>query len=430
LRFSMLLDRRLLTVIFIGMIVLIFLSAWFPARQFAWSGITQNLKSKSGGYNSVISQSLLFAQFAIAATCIACTLVAGQQVEFIHNKDLGIDRKNLMVFSLPFEFTVEKMKALKQKLKQLSSVTSVANSSFRIGEGYGTDWYFVESREGFRKIELYEVFSDDELFETLGIKILEGRTFNAQIPSDSGVAFLINETAARELGWKNPVGKRIYTHPEDKRKWDGTVVGLVQDVNISPLYEPVRPLVMRLPWQRQYPDFFVYVRYLGNEQEAVDAIGKTYKEVNPGYPFAFRFVDELYNHQHQKESKAFASLQFGTYVIILVSMLGIFSMAAFISIKRMKEFGIRKVLGASVRQIASLHIGYFIRLALLACLIALPLAYFIAREWLNTFAYRIDLTYAPFMIVFVVLFVIVISSGSYSAWKSGQMNPVDVIKME
>jgi putative ABC transport system permease protein len=430
LRFSMLLDLRLLVAIFIGMVVLIFLSAWIPARQFAFSGIAQNLKSRSGGYNSFMSQGLLLAQFAISAICIACTFVAGKQVEFIHHKDLGIDRKNLIVFGLPWEFSVQQMKTLKQKLKLIPSVTSVTNGSFRIGEGYSKDWYYVESEEGFKKLELYEVFSDDELFETLGIKLLKGRTFNAQMPSDSGAAYVINETAAHELGWSNPIGKRIYTHPEEKGKWDGTVVGMVRDVNISPLYDKVHPLVMRLPWQNQYPDFFVYVRYQGEEQTTINAIGKTYKEVNPGYPFAFRFVDELYNHQHQKENKAFASLQFGTLVIVLVSMLGIFSMAAFISIKRMKEFGIRKVLGASIRQIASLHIGYFVRIALLANLVALPTAYFMAKEWLDTFAYRIDLTYAPFILVIAILFLVVIFSGGYSAWKSGRMNPIDVIKME
>src|SRR5690606_7130550 len=121
-------------------------------------------------------------------------------------------------------------------------------------------------------------------------------------------------TAARVLGWDSPVGKRIYTHPEEKGKWDGTVVGVVADVNISPLYEKVLPLVMRLPWQNDYPDAFVYVRYQGNEQSVINAIEKKYKAVNPEYPFQFRFVDELYNSRHQKESKAFASLQFSTSI--------------------------------------------------------------------------------------------------------------------
>jgi putative ABC transport system permease protein len=150
----------------------------------------------------------------------------------------------------------------------------------------------------------------------------------------------------------------------------------------------------------------------------------------PGYPLLCRFVDELYNSTHEKESKAFASLQFGTFVIILVSMLGIFSMAAYMSVKRMKEFGIRKVLGASVSHIFTLHLGYFVKLMLVSNLVALPLAYWLIQNWLSTFAYRADLTYFPFALVALVSLLLVIVSGSFSAWKAGRTNPVDVIKME
>lgn len=426
---GMLLDGRLLIICISGFMMLIILSSWFPAQQFAHSEIAKNLKSKMSG-QSFVNQALLVIQFSVSAMCIACTIIAGLQVSYIHNKELGIDRKDLLVFSLPQEFTVSQMKALKQKLKEVNGVTHVSNSSFRIGGGYWKDWYSVESKDGFKEIELYEVFSDDELFSTLKIKLLEGRTFKASMPADSGAAFVINETCARELSYDDPIGKRIYTHAEEPGKWDGTIVGVVSDINISPLYEKVRPLVMRLPWQSDYPDFFVYVRYEGDEQSIVEAIGKKYKEVNPGYPFHFRFVDELYNSTHEKEIKAFASLQFSTFVIIIVSMLGIFSMAAFISMRRMKEFGIRKVLGASSTQIANLHLGYFVRLVVVANLIAIPVSYVLIKYWLDTFAYRIDLTVLPFILVIGTSLLLVTLSGSYSAWKAGHLNPVDAIKMD
>lgn len=432
LRFGMLMRPNVLIIAFTGLIGLLFLSTYFPARQFASTGVLQNLKSKSGGYNSSVSRVLLFTQFTISAICICCTLMVGRQVGFIHNKELGFERKNLLVLSMPREFTVRNMQTFKHELKQVSGVTNVSNSSFRIGQGYGTDWYFVEQegKQEMKQVELYEVFSDDELFSTLGIKLLEGRSFNANIPSDSGAAFIVNESAVRELGWKEPIGKRIYTHPEDKGKWDGTIVGVVQDVNISPLYDKVKPLVMRLPWTNEYPDGFIYVRYHGEEGAIVKSIKEKYNAIMPGYPLFCRFVDELYNSRHEKESKAFASLQFGTLVIILVSMLGIFSMAAYMSVKRMKEFGIRKVLGASVTQIFTLHMNYFVRLMLFSNVIALPIAYWLIKNWLETFAYRTELTFLPFALVGLASLLLVIVSGSFSAWKSGRMNPVDVIKME
>ncbi|MBY0436420.1 MAG: permease prefix domain 2-containing transporter [Cyclobacteriaceae bacterium] len=433
LRFEMLLEPHVLVIGFAGIVSLLFFSTYFPARQVANTGVIQNLKSKSGGYNSSVSQILLFGQFTISAICLCFTFMVSQQIGFIHNKELGFDRKNLLVLSLPQDlFTVKKMQTFKQEIKQIPGVTNVSNSSFRIGGGYWKDWYFVEQedKQEMKHVELYEVFSDDELFSTLGIKLLDGRIFNANIPSDSGAAFIVNESAVRELGWKNPLGKRIYTHPEEKGKWDGTIVGIVPDINISPLYDKVRPLVMRLPWTNEYPDGFIYVRHQGDEKAIVKSLEEKYKAIMPGYPLFCRAVDELYNSRHQKESKAFASLQFGTLVIILVSMLGIFSMAAYISIKRMKEFGIRKVLGASVTQIFSLHMNYFVRLMLFSNLIALPIAYWLIQKWLETFAYRIELSYWPFLFVGLASLLLVIISGSFSAWKSGRMNPIDVIKME
>ncbi|MDZ7648666.1 MAG: FtsX-like permease family protein [Cytophagales bacterium] len=432
LRFGMLMNPTVFVVSLAGLFVLLSSHLYFPAKLLAASGVIQNLKSRNSGYNSSLSQVLLFAQFSISAICICCAVMVGRQISFIHNKELGFDRENLLMLNMPWEFTVKNMQTFKQEIKQIAGVDNASNSSFFISGGYWKDWYYVE-QEGeseMKYIELYEVFSDDELFSTLGIELLQGRTFSAKIPSDSGAAFILNETAVKELGLKEPLGKRIYTHPEEKGKWDGTVVGVVSDINISPLYEKVKPLVMRLPWTNEYPDGFIYVRYSGDAKSIIKSIEEKYKAIMPGYPLNYFYVDELYNRSHEKETKAFASLQFGTLIIVLISVLGILSMAMYMSVKRMKEFGIRKVLGASVAQISFLHMNYFVRLVLFACLIGLPVAFWLISEWLTTFAYRVELSYWPFLIVALISVFVVILSTGYSAWKSGRMNPVDVIKME
>lgn len=432
LRFDMLLNANVMLLAGAGLVVLLFFSTYFPAKMFTTSGVIQNLKSRNIGYNSALSRVLLLAQFGISAICISCAVMVGRQISFIHNKDLGFERNNLLMLNMPWEFTVKNMQTFKQEIKRVAGVTHVTNCSFFISGGYWKDWYFVEQegKEEMKHVELHEVFSDDELFSTLGINILQGRSFDAEIPSDSGAAFIVNESAVRELGWKEPLGKRIYTHPEEKGKWDGTVVGVVADINISPLYEKVKPLVMRLPWTNEYPDGFIYVRYTGDPKPIIQSIEEKYKAVMPGYPLNWFSVDELYNRSHERENKAFTSLQFGTLVIILISILGIFSMAMYMSARRMKEFGIRKVLGASVTQISVLHMSYFIRLALIACAIALPVAFMLIGEWLDTFAYRVELDYLPFLLVALASVIVVLLSASYSSWKSGRMNPVDIIKME
>jgi len=432
LRFEMLLNPSVVILASTGLVVLLFFSTYLPAKMFTSSGVIQNLKSKTSGYNSSLSKILLFVQFSISAICISCAVLVGKQISFIHNKDLGFNKENLLMLNMPQGFTVNNMTTFKQELKQVAGVTQVSNSSFFISGGYGTDWYFVEEegKPEMKQVELYEVFSDDELFSTLEIKILQGRAFDVEIPSDSGAAFIVNESAVKELGWKNPLGKRIYTHPEEKGKWDGTVVGVVSDINISPLYDKVKPLVMRLPWTNEYPDHFIYVRYLGDAKAVVQSIEEKYKTIMAGYPLNWFHVDELYSRSHEKENKAYSSLQFGTLIIVLISVLGIFSMAMYVSVRRMKEFGIRKVLGASVSHIYRLHLGYFIRLMLISNLVALPLAFWLIQNWLSKFAYRTDLTYVPFAFVGFISLLLVIVSGSFSAWKAGQTNPVDIIKME
>ncbi|MEQ8425344.1 MAG: FtsX-like permease family protein, partial [Cyclobacteriaceae bacterium] len=292
LRFEMLLNPRVVTLAASGLVVLLFFSTYFPAKMFVASGVIQNLKSKSSGYNSSLSKILLFAQFSISAICISCAVMVGKQISFIHNKDLGFNKENLLMLNMPREFTVKNMKTFKQKLKQVAGVTHVSNSSFFISGGYWKDWYFVE-REGMpemKQVELYEVFSDDELFSTLEIKLLQGRTFDVNIPSDSGAAFILNEAAVKELGWKEPLGKRIYTHPQEKGKWDGTVVICAADINISPLYDKIKPLVMRLPWTNEYPDGFIYVRYIGDAKSVIHSMEEKYKAIMPGFPLNWFFV--------------------------------------------------------------------------------------------------------------------------------------------
>ncbi|MGC3946521.1 MAG: ABC transporter permease [Chryseolinea sp.] len=428
--FGMILNPATQVIVGVGLICLFVLSCWLPARHLALGRVVNSLKNSDSGYNSGLSRALLFTQFSVSVLCLFCTLVVGKQVAFVHHKKLGFDRQDLLVLSMPDEFTVSKFQTFKTEIKAIPGVTNVSNSSFRIGNGYWKDWYFVEDGNKVKEIELYEVFSDDELFETLKIPVLQGRTFDSRIPSDSGAAFVINETAARMLGWDDPVGKRIYTHPEEKGKWDGTVVGVVADINISPLYYKVNPLVMRLPWQNEYPDSFIYVRYSSDPTAVAREIEERYKSIMPGYPLMLRYVDELYNSTHRKEQRAFDSLKLTTVAIVLVALLGIFSMAAYMSARRMKEFGIRKVLGASGKQIARLNLQFFLRIALLANLVVLPIGYWIASEWLSTFAYRTTITAVPFIAVGAISILLVLISGGYSAIKAGNMNPVDVIKAQ
>lgn len=429
LELSMLRTPSFIGIILSLLLLLIVISTAIPAFRFATNRISNDLKGVyAQGGKLRFNNSLLLVQFVISIICIGATLTVGRQIAFIHNKDLGIDRKSLLVLTMAEDFSTDKMLALKSALKTIPGVTHVSNSSFRMGGGYWKDWYTVEVNGEQRSYELYEVFSDDELFETLGMKVLHGRTFDARHKTDSGSAFVINETAALQLGLSDPVGTKILTHPEEPGRWEGTIVGVVNDININTLHQKVQPLVMRLPWQDRYPEYFVYVRYEGQPERVIHSIKEHYNVLQPGYPLEVQFVDDFYNTRYEKENRAYATLQFGATVILLISFLGIFSLSIYLSTRKMKEFGIRKVLGATAEHITFMHISHFIRIAGIAFLIATPIAYLLMKEWLKSFAYRISQDAHSLVVIASITFVLIVISAGYAAIRAGTMNPIKVIK--
>jgi putative ABC transport system permease protein len=426
---SLLSTRSLVAVVLTLLILMVVVASAIPAFRFATNRIQNDLR---GVYSyrgkTKFNNSLLLAQFVISIICIGATLTVGNQIKFIHNKDLGIDRRNLMVLTMSEDFTTGKMLALKASLKGIAGVTHVSNSSFRMGGGYWKDWYTVEIDGEQRSLELYEVFSDDELFETLGMKVLQGRAFDAGLKADSGAAFVINETAALALGLEDPVGTKILTHPEEPGKWEGTIVGVVNDINISTLHQKVQPLVMRLPWQTEYPEYFVYVRYNGSAEGIARSIKETYNALQPGYPLEIQYVDDFYNKRYENENRAYATLRFGTAIILLISSLGIFSISIYLSIRKMKEFGIRKVLGATAESITYMHISHFVRIACIAFIIAAPVVVLLMNEWLKSFAYKAGQDAGNLILAAAVTFVLIVLSAGYAAIRAGTMDPVKVIR--
>ncbi len=235
----------------------------------------------------------------------------------------------------------------------------------------------------------------------------------------------------RAFGWDDAIGKRIdYGYDEtDGEKWEGTVVGVVKDFNVYSLHKKIEPLVMRLPWS-DWPGQCIHIKINGPLDQTIASIKKKYEEILPDFILDYSVIEDLYNNQYQGETKAFAALQLSTWIIVLISSLGIFSLSIYMSAMRMKEFGIRKVLGATARQISLLHVSHFIKIAFLANVISLPIAYWLMKEWLDEFAYRTELSSLIFLSVVCISFTLVIFSAGYSAIKAGRMNPVDVIKIQ
>lgn len=433
LNFDMLLDQTAVSIVVITLLLIIVLTTAYAAIKLSVNKPVNDLKQKLVfGADFSVGKVLLLAQFAISAICMAVTLVVASQVHFVETKDLGFDRTHVVALVMPDEYPAEKVCVLKNELKNLAGVQDVSYSYYLVtGVPYTKDWYNVETGNTMKRIQLNEVFVDHGFFKTMGIEILAGRGFDIKNSNDSKTAFIVNETAVREFGWDEPIGKRIsFGYGEStEEKWEGTVVGVAKDFNTRSLHSKIEPLVMRLQYD-SWPGMFLNIKVNGETKEAIAAIKSQYEKVLPGYVMEYKVLEEVYSNQYQDETRALNALQFGTWIVLLISSFGIISLSLFMSLKRMKEFGIRKVLGATVRQIAFLHISYFLRIAGSACLVALPFSYWVTEQWLNGFAYRIESGALTYLIVPITLVLLVIASTVYSALKASKMNPVEAIKSE
>src|SRR5260221_11597280 len=429
LQFEMLWNGRVMVLVALIILFLLTLSSAYPAFRLSSQNPVKDLKLGQGF--GLRGRVLLLTQFSISIICICATAVVGKQLRLFSEKDLGYDRDNLMYLIMPGQYPPEKVSLLKNEISKLAGVESMSYSWYPVVAPYFKDWYDIEAGGKMTKVLLNEMFVDHDFLKTMNMKLKAGRNFDINNPSDARTAFIVNETAAQEFGWKEPIGKRIKVHGADEKgvTWEGTVVGVVKDFNTQSLHNKIEPVVLRLPYD-SWPGPWLNIRVNGLLGDRLPVILSTYEKLMPGFIAEYGIVNESYENNYRPEAKALAALQFGTAIIIFISAIGIFSISVYMSVKRMKEFGIRKVLGATIRQIAGLHIGYFLRIGLLANIIALPVSYWLMKEWLTRFAYKTELSGVMFFEVAGILFSLVIVSSGYSAWKAGTMNPVEVIKIQ
>lgn len=432
LKLEMLLDTKVMLLMALTVLLLAAFSTAYPAFRLSMNSPMSDLSKGVGLGNSLsISRTLLLFQFIISIICISATLIVGKQVDYIQTKDLGYDRHNLISLIMPDEYPLEKAPVLKHEIDRLTGVIATSYSHYHMtGVPYFKGEYEVEVNDEMKQVLISEVFVDHDFCKTMGVKILLGRNFDANNPADSHKAFIVNETAVKEFGWADPLGKKIRVKQAEgeMEKWEGTVVGVIQDFNTRPLREKVEPVVMRLPYD-SWPGYCLNIKVDRPISETLPLLRTTFEKVIQGFPVDYRIVEDMYNSQYKEENKALAALQIATWMVALISSIGIFSLSIYMSVRRMKEFGIRKVLGATSRQITLLHVGSFMRIVLFANVVSLPIAYWLMNEWLAGFAYRTNAGVLLFVAVTAISFLLVIISAGYSSVRAGKMNPVDVIKI-
>ncbi|MCO6490835.1 MAG: ABC transporter permease [Phaeodactylibacter sp.] len=364
---------------------------------------------------------MVTAQFAISTFLIISTLVIYRQMEHVRNKNLGYQKENLLYFRADGAVP-ERYELLKAELEQLPAVEAVS-SSFGLIYSWGNNTSGVSwpGKDPDKSILFQVIPIGFDFLETIGASLADGRDLSKANPADS-VNFLINETAAALMGLDKPVGQRITVSGQE-----GEVVGLVRDFRVTSLRNNQDPVILGIaPGLR-----FVYLRLNADDiQQALADIGAVVGRHNPGYPFEFSFVDQQYEKMYRSEQRVSALSRLFAFISIFVSCLGLFGLAAFTAEQRNKEVSIRKVLGATVAQLSALLSREFLVLVLLGFALAIPVAWYLMRGWLENFASHVGLDWWVFGLSGLLAVLIALGTVSYHAVRTAVRNPAEALRSE
>ncbi len=386
--------------------------------------VLKGLKAKAGSAG-LIRKGLVVTQFTVSIVLIVSTIIIFQQIQHVKNRDAGYDKNGLMKVSLQGDLG-KNFGVVKQHLLSTGVVENVALTGYDLLNGGGNwDGFDWKGRTVNEKYSITYRNVSPELLNTYGIQILQGRDFNANPVADS-VNVIINESLAQMLHGKSPIGEII--HAGNK---SFTVIGVVKNFVFNDMYGKPDPVIFFSQQHNEWQSL-MYVRLKKNVnlEQAVAKVEAAIKKDNPAYPVDYRFVDEEFNQAFLSEmlvsklSRVFAALA------IIISCLGLFGLAAYTAERRVKEIGIRKVLGASVTGLAGLLSTEFIKLVTVSILLACPIAWYAMGAWLQNYAYRVSMQWWVFAAAGGAAIVIALITVSFQSIKAAMMNPVKAIKAE
>jgi hypothetical protein len=397
----------------------LYISAISPIRALRGS-LKTGMKSRN------IRMALTVLQFGITIMLIISLGIVFEQNSFVQNKKLGYDKEHYVVLPLPFLSLKLKYPAFKEAVLNNPNILGVAGSSTLMGMPPVTREVRPadagdESNLSYRLIE-----ADHDFLKTYNMEIIGGRDFSLEYGADTVNSVIINEETAKRLGLDSPVDARIN---QIKPVIPKTVVGVVRDFHLESLHQVIQPVIIApgKPWTFR----FISVRISPDDIPGTIAFirGKWF-DIYPGAPFDYSFFDEDFDALYKSEERLGSLFLYFTVLAILIASLGLFGLASFTAEQRSKEIGIRKVVGASVPDIVFLLLKEFAVLVLISNVLAWPVAYFIMRDWLENFAYRIDIGVLIFFAAAVSALLIAMIAVSFQAVKEALINPVEAIKYD
>ncbi|SHN20678.1 ABC transporter permease [Mucilaginibacter sp. OK098] len=394
----------------------LFLSSFNPVKVLKGA-----LKLDSG--TTLFRKGLVVFQFVLSVIMIIGTVIVARQMNFIQSRNLGYDRENLVYMpvegELKSQYTVFKSEAL--KMPGIKSITVSGSNPTIIGNGtVGVEWTGKDPNVSIRFAQNAVGY---DFVNTLKLNLLAGRDFSKDFPTDTA-GYIINETAAERIGYTNPIGQPLALWGQK-----GKIIGVLKDFHINSMHEPIIPLVLWLGKNDNYGNLLIRTEP-GKTKEALASLETLSKQINPSFPFTYSFSDEEYKNLYISEqivgklANAFAMLA------IFISCLGLLGLAMFTAEQRVKEIGIRKILGASVRSLFTLLSSEFLVLVIIALLIASPIAWYAMNKWLQGFAYHTPVQWWVFVLSGGLIILIALATVSFQAIKAALINPIKSLRSE
>jgi putative ABC transport system permease protein len=415
-------------LIFLGLSLL---SGVYPAFVLSSFNPIKVLKGRFTGNAQGIwlRKSLVVFQFAVSIVMIACTWLIFSQLQFIQNKNVGFNREQLMIVSLNDDFNAKKANSLRQKFLENPQIHQAALTN--VVPAYNTwssnSYTYISEAGNTRQVDFDDMPVGYDFVETMQMKLTAGRNFARTITTDSTQACIVNETFVKAAGFKNPIGKIIQSAMNKDRKLK--IIGVVKDFHLHSLHNAVKPAILFITRN----PFNLIVRLNSqNIQETIQAMEKTWGTFTRKYPFDALFLDVAFANRYENERKQGQIFMSFSILAVLIACLGIFGLATFATQQKRKEIGIRKVLGASLRDIVVLVSKDFVVLVSVAVGIALPIAYYFAGQWLQNFVYKINLAEHWYIFILagaIALLINFITTG-LQALRAATINPVEVLKDE
>lgn len=376
---------------------------------------------------SIFRSSLVVVQFSLALAMIISTLVVLQQLTYMKNKDVGFNKDHILLLDMNQQ-AQEKYDELKQALLNESNVLGVTGSGQRLGNNFHQWGFKARVDTGVVNLTPSNVHVDPDYLDVYGIKLVAGRTFSQEYTTDDGLAFIINEAFAKELGYDNPIGQKVGHgwYPNDSL---GTIIGVTEDFNFNSLHYKVNTLSMVYHSEWGFSEMSVKING-ENIPQALKDIERVYAEFVTDYPISYQFLDEHFEELYKSDEQMGSVITIIAGLSIFIGCMGLFGLASISIQRRIKEVGIRKVMGASTRELMVILSKNFAIMILLSFVVASPLTFLFLSGWLENFAFRVAMNPLIFLVGGVLAMIIALATISFHVIRAANANPVKSLQYE